>query len=325
MDNSSELRIAVVGAGEWAAKYHLPAIKSLSRQQRVSIVGIWNRTRPKAEGLAAQFGLPKVYHELEDLLDESHIDCMAVVVNSQALGDILRLLVKRNLPVICEKPPGRDGEEARELAQLVVGTNVVAFNRRYMPLNRQFKTIVDECGDIDFVDCSFYRRHRNVENFVTETGIHAVNLLEYLFGRIVKVETDRWPVAGSETYNWIASLKFFNGLRGLIKFFPCAGINLESVEINGQKITASVSTAHPFTDDPSGSIRIDIDTENGERSAKIVKQKDIDSLTAGGFVGEYRDFFEAVRNKQQTVSNFQNAWRSMVISEAIQYGTNIEL
>ena len=174
-----ELSLALIGAGEWVERYHLPTIKRLSDQQNVSIAGIWNRTRAKAEKLARDFDLPKVYGDLQEVIDDHEVDCLAIAVNSRAVGQILRTLAVRDLPLICEKPPGADAAEARELAALITRTNVVAFNRRYMPLNQRFKEFVDR-EHIEFVECSFYRRRRDVEEFITETGIHGINLLEYL-------------------------------------------------------------------------------------------------------------------------------------------------
>ncbi|MBA7486920.1 Inositol 2-dehydrogenase/D-chiro-inositol 3-dehydrogenase [subsurface metagenome] len=326
MDEQSgrDLCLAFIGAGEWVEKYHLPALRRLSRQQGVSVAGIWNRTRAKAEKLAADFSLPKVYGDLQEAADDPAINCFAVAVNSQAVGEILRTLAARNLPVICEKPPGRDGDEALQLAQRITATNVVAFNRRYMPINQQFKELIDR-ERIEFVECSFYRRQRDVERFVTETGIHGINLLEYLFGDIARVETERWKVAGSSTYNWLASLRFSSGLRGLIKFFPFAGVSLEKVEVNGRDITASVQTAHPFTDAREGAINIQKHGANGRADVEVVEQKDLEPLRAGGFEGEYLDLFEAIRKKRETVSNFQNAWRSVVVAEAVQQGAAIQL
>ncbi|HUV06538.1 MAG TPA: Gfo/Idh/MocA family oxidoreductase [Spirochaetia bacterium] len=320
-----ELHLGFIGAGDWVEKYHIPVIRRLSRRQRLSVSGIWNRTRSKAENLVARFDLPKVYRDLQEIIDDPDVDRFAVAVNSRGVRDILRRLAVRNLPVLCEKPPGRNGEEARELAEVITATNVVAFNRRYMPLNQQFKSLLEEWPGIDYVECSFYRRDRDVASFVTETGIHGINLLEYLIGDIAGLGCERWAVANTSTCNWLANLRFSNGVRGLIKFFPFAGINLEMVAVSGRGLTASIQTAHPFTDARAGFIKIDRNDSKGEIATLIIEQQELDPLTAGGFEGEYLDFFGAIRENRTTVSNFQNAWRSMVIAEAIERGNSIEL
>jgi hypothetical protein len=55
-----------------------------------------------------------------------------------------------------------------------------------------------------------------------------------------------------------------------------------------------------------------------------IEQNDLHPLRAGGFEGEYLDFFSAVRENRCTVSNFQNAWHSVAVAEAVQQGAGVE-
>jgi predicted dehydrogenase len=193
-----------------------------------------------------------------------------------------------------------------------------------MPINRQFKELLNG-EQVEYVECRFYRRNRNVAEFVTETGVHGINLLEYLFGEIAEVYTDRWTVPNSSTFNWLADIRFSTGIRGLIKFFPMVGVNMEMVEINGRDLTASVVAAHPLTDARQGFIKVQRHSGAGELGQSVVEQPEVDPLCAGGFEGEYQDFFRAIRENRETVSNFQNAWRTEVIAEAIQNGDGVKI
>jgi len=321
----TELRLAIIGAGEWVQKYHLPVIRQLSQREHVEIVGIWNRTSSKAEKLASEFGISKIYRDLQEIVNDQDINCISVAVNRQIVGNVLRTLAVRKLPVLCEKPPGRDGNEARELADLITTSNVVAFNRRYMPLNQRFKEMAGEQEQIQFADCSFYRRGRDVPDFVNETGVHGINLLEYLCGNIVKVTTERWSIPGSNTFNIVAKLQFAGGARGQIRFFPLSGVNLEKIEVTGKGFTASINSAHPLTDTREGIITLTRQEASGDPSVTREKQKDQSPLSAGGFEGEYLDFFRSIRDGSETLSNFQNAWRSVMIAEAVQNGLSLEM
>jgi predicted dehydrogenase len=93
------LRVAVIGASEWATTYHLPALKLLESCEgrtsaasedrgtgssmdpggggctgavfpRVRLHGIWNRTGAQAEAAARRFAIPRVYRSLEELLED---------------------------------------------------------------------------------------------------------------------------------------------------------------------------------------------------------------------------------------------------------------
>ena len=53
----SELRFGVIGTGFWA-RYQLAAWREVPGAR---CVALYNRTRAKAEKLAAEFGIPAVY------------------------------------------------------------------------------------------------------------------------------------------------------------------------------------------------------------------------------------------------------------------------
>ncbi|MEW5816619.1 MAG: Gfo/Idh/MocA family oxidoreductase [Spirochaetota bacterium] len=96
----SSLNLALVGAGAWMEKYHIPAIMSLSEKWNLRIRGIWNRTIEKAEACAATYGIPRVYESLEELTLDSETDCRVVVVSKTALAETLRVLTRRPIPLI---------------------------------------------------------------------------------------------------------------------------------------------------------------------------------------------------------------------------------
>lgn len=71
------------------------------------------------------------------------------------------------LPMLVEKPPVGSYREALELAARVRASNVVGFNRRYMPLNRRFRELaaglIDEYRD--FPAAIADPGHATVSNF----------------------------------------------------------------------------------------------------------------------------------------------------------------
>ncbi len=325
MESTKEkgLELVVIGAGDWVARYHLPAILKLAPQYNVHIKGIWNRTISKAQNLARQFGIQRVYNTVEDIIKDPYIDCAIVVVNSMAVGDLVKKLSACKIPILCEKPPGKNSSEAKELADVMKSTNVVGFNRRYAPLNRKFKALIDSNISIHFVECHFFRRHRDTPCFVTETGIHAINLMEYFFGNISVVQTQKCFQKRMKNYNWIVNLEFTGGVKGIAKFFPNAGINMESFEVHGDDLSAYIYSAQHYTDEKKSRIVIYKNTNENELIKKELEELESDPLKARGFIDEYIDFFEAVRSGSSTVSNFQNAWSSLEVAEAIEYGRNL--
>lgn len=318
--HGNTIKIGMIGATEWVARQHLPALQYLSQRRNIAIHGIWNRTRAKAEALAKTFRIPQVYNSLSELITDDELDCVSVVVSSSAVGGILQELNQSNLPLICEKPPGKDSQEAKFLSGLVTVPNVVAFNRCYAPLNQQFKRMIDQQPTIHFVECHFYRRNRDDPFFVTETGVHGINLLEYFFGVITRVDTRRWYQEDKKNYNWLAILEFMSGVKGLVKFFPFAGINMESVEAHGRDISLYLHAAQNYTDEPNSKIVINKNTQDNRLHQECIAEEEQNPLITEGLVGEYTEFFDAVVNGEPTTSNFQNAWTSVEVAEIIASG-----
>ena len=311
----------MVGAGQWAVEYHLPTLHSKALKHKLNLCGIWNRTRLKSERAARRWGIPHIYTSLDELMQDSNIDAVSVVVNRRAVGRILRTISERDLPLLCEKPPGKNYQEARKLSTVVNPTSVVAFNRRYSPLNQKFKSLVDKLESIQFVECHFLRRHRDDQQFVTETGVHGINFLEYLFGPIRAVDAERWFSKEKNNYNWLARLTFASGLRGLIKFFPFAGISLESIEVHGDDVSLYLDSDQHFTDTTQGRITLCRNNKQNKIAKRnIFVNREGGRLTHGGFVGEYLDFIAAVQTGKEPLSNLENSWTSMRAAEIIEQG-----
>jgi len=131
------LNLAVLGTGEWARTYYLPALKYLESRVPLRIAGIWNRTTEKAVETARVFAVEKVYRSLEEAIDEERLDCFCVLDNPRVIPEIIEKLLRRNLPIFTEKSPGRTYREALRLADSVKVPNVVAFNRRYIMMTVQ--------------------------------------------------------------------------------------------------------------------------------------------------------------------------------------------
>ncbi|MFA6507948.1 MAG: Gfo/Idh/MocA family oxidoreductase [Treponemataceae bacterium] len=314
MISRKPIRVAVLGAGDWARQYHLPALKALEEEIPLKIAGIWNRTTALAELAARQFGLCHAYSSLDEAMNDKNLDCFVVLVNSTALLEIVSSLVVRHLPIFTEKPPGKSYEEALKLAEIVDTPNVVAFNRRYMPLNRRFKELADSIGSAYFAECRFYRNERTYDHFILETGVHGINYMEYLCGPIRTARTEKRMLPHNGTDLWISSVTFESGMRGIMKFFPCCGSSVERYEVHGQNTSIYLNCPQTYTSDHPGKIVVH---EKGKMTSSV-QDEESEPLLSAGFLDEYRDFFRAVREGSHTASNIRNACNTMRVAEAIE-------
>lgn len=311
------VRLAVVGTGGWARQYHLPALMALRHEGAVEVAGMWNRTAAAAADAARQFAVQRVYRSLDELLDDDQVDGYVVVVHSGVVVDVVSALLARPLPILAEKPPGGSYRDALALADRVGVPNVVGFNRRYMPLNRRFRALAGTLPGAYYAGCRFYRHDRTHARFVGETGIHAINFMEFLGGPIrdVRCEPQRRGAAGAGVT--VAWLEFETGMAGLIEFLPCSGSSIERYEVHGPSSSLYLESPTPYCSDVPGRIVVH---EQGRPAAVIAGAADAGGgIDAAGLIAEYRDFLAAIADPAHpTASNFRNACNTMRIAEAIE-------
>lgn len=318
IEKRNSLRVAVIGAGDWAQQYHFPALALLASEGAVTIAGVWNRTAATAERVARQFSIGRVYRSLEEVLTDAQLDCFVVLVNSNVLAETVGRLLVRGLPIFTEKPPGATYQEALMLAERVTVPNLVAFNRRYMPINRRFKELADAIEGVYFAECHFYRNERLYDHFVRETGVHGINYMEYLCGPIRELHTETGRIARNGSQFWISSVTFESGTRGVFKFFPCCGSSIERYEVHGQETSIYLHCPQSYTSDHPGRIEVH---KSGHVDSIIYDAEEEEDLLSMGIVDEYREFFAAVLHGSGTASNFANACNTMKVAEAIEAGT----
>lgn len=314
------VHVAVLGAGNWSRQCHLPTLELLKKEQSIEIAGIWDRSADNARSASATFGINRVYPSIDDLIEDEHIDCFAVIVSSNLLRQVINRLILRDLPILMEKPPGKNYEEACWLANSVTMPNVVAFDRRYIPINQHFKSLVDQLEEPSLATSHFYRNQRQTERFITETGIHAINYMEYLFGPVADVHTIKPPSKNSQSES-IAIATFTSGMNGVFNFLPNSGSNFERYEVHSAEKSLYLFCPHFYTSDHPGKIEI----YSQGRLYSTIACGECSSSGSSGVIHAYRDFLQAIHEGKETVSNLINARNSMRIAETIQTGNNLSV
>jgi len=190
-----DLRFAVLGAGFWAqfqvaAWQHVPGAVP---------VAIYNRTRGKAEAIAARFGIPAVYDDAEALLRTEALDFVDIITDNDSHGRFTAMAAARHLPVICQKPLAPTLTEARAMAETCRAAGVkllVHENWRWQQPIRELKRVLDTAvigrpvrasleiitGVDDYVNQPFLKGLDRL--LLADTGIHVLDTLRFLFGEV---------------------------------------------------------------------------------------------------------------------------------------------
>jgi predicted dehydrogenase len=130
-----KLRIAIAGAG-MVTRHHLIA---WSRMSKVEVVAIYNRTLDKANVRAREFGIPKVYSDIEEMLDQERPDALDIAVATEAHREFAKTAAEHGAAILCQKPMAPTLKETEEMVA-EIGEKVrfmVHENWRFRPQYRQ--------------------------------------------------------------------------------------------------------------------------------------------------------------------------------------------
>lgn len=191
-------RLAVIGCGFWS-RFQISAWKELSG---VEIVGVWNRTRSRAEILASQMSIPYVAESPESLIQTCRPDAVDIVTDVGTHAQFVRLSVNNRIPVICQKPMTTSLSEANDIVSYAASHHVPFYvheNWRWQKPIRALKKEIDSGvigrifrARIDFVtgfpvfDNQPFLR--TLPQFIlTDMGSHILDVARFLFGEPASV------------------------------------------------------------------------------------------------------------------------------------------
>src|SRR5215212_9612702 len=187
------LRFAIFGTGFWA-RFQLAAWREL---EGVECVALYNRTRAKADVLAREFGVARVYDDPVALLDQEQLDFIDIISDVDTHSRFVRLAAQHRLPVICQKPMAPTLAEAERMVAACRDAGVPFFiheNWRWQTPIRRLKYLLEQ-GQIGrpfraridmisgfpvFANQPFLK---DLEQFIiTDLGSHTLDAARMLFG-----------------------------------------------------------------------------------------------------------------------------------------------
>ena len=208
-----------VGAG-YFSRFQYQAWNELPETE---ILAVCNRSVDKAEVIARDFDIPKVYpiDDYERMLDELRPDFVDIITPPETHLPLVEMALQRKVAVICQKPLAPTWEECRRMEQLVNATDVpfmVHENWRWQPWYREIKQLMAGGVIGEFFHCAiqtrlgdgwgedaylarqpFFRDYPRL--FIYETGVHFLDTFRFLFGEVDSIHASiarRNPVIKGE-------------------------------------------------------------------------------------------------------------------------------
>ena len=327
----SKVRVALIGAGTMANRFHYPSLASLPN---VELVGISDLVEAKAQETARRFGIPpeRVYTDYRQMLSDVQPQVVYVLMPPQHLYEPVHHVLQQGRHVFVEKPLGLTVTQARMLSYTAEQhgcLTMVGFQRRYSPAMVSIRRQVEERGPIHFAEVDFLKSTSDltkpagfydgaIDPF-TSDGVHAVDLVRWLCGgEVEEVHPDvrRRGVSGPVPNAFAALVTFSTGAVGTVHYNQLTGRRIFRAEFHGPNITGYVDAdRESFLVADDGEPEMSSSQEFARGS--VPSDQELQPEHWQGFWHESKHFIDCVAAGQQPGSTFADAVKSMELTQRI--------
>ncbi|MFC0211156.1 Gfo/Idh/MocA family protein [Paenibacillus chartarius] len=229
LPSDKDVGIAIVGAGEIVAACHLPAY----RMAGFHVAGIYDVNKARAEALAAQYGIGRVYDTYEQLLSDPQVQVVDFAVPAKVQPNLAVQAAEAGKHMLCQKPLAENYADAVRIAKACAAAGVkgaVNQQMRWSPGIRASHTLMRRgwLGDLlqasiavnvkqEFASWPWLRTMPTLE-FMYHS-IHYIDSIRFLFGEPEYVYADGARFPGQQCIGETRTLlhiKFPGEARGLI-------------------------------------------------------------------------------------------------------------
>jgi predicted dehydrogenase/threonine dehydrogenase-like Zn-dependent dehydrogenase len=241
---SGQVRVGVLGAGNFAQGVLIPAIKAAGAE----MAGLCASSGARAKSSADKFGFAFCTTDEEEIYSDASINAIAIATRHHLhAGQVVRAL-EAGKHVFCEKPLCLNEQELERIERAYARGGdlrlMVGFNRRFAAMARRMKEFLSQSGGplaMHYrVNAGALPKDHWIEDAEQGGGrilgevCHFVDFLSFLCGAApVAVSARSVNSAGGQDV--IASLEFADGSQGTISYL-CSGdraFSKERVEVFG--------------------------------------------------------------------------------------------
>ncbi len=268
------VKLAIIGTSWWVDAMYLPALKE---HPDADVVAICGRDLDRAQARAKQWGIPKVFTDVEALF-ELELDAVIIASSNDSHYSLTIKALKKGLHVLCEKPLALSYPEALDMYQLARKKglkNMTPFTYSYMPTARYLKELIDSgfIGQPLDLNLRYYTGYgRNPEYMwrfdkgkagsgaLGDIASHFIYLAMYFYGDITgifaklgtQMQRSHYDIEG-QPYEQaddsaLLSFSFANGALGSIHVTTLATEETTFGQIHQMDFHGSEGTLRSFTD-----------------------------------------------------------------------------
>lgn len=313
-------KITVIGCGWVSQACHGPAYRLYARRRApVELTACCDSDTARAQDFRSQFGFARAYTDYREMLNAEKPSVVCLNVPEKLACAMGVTILEHGYPLLAEKPPGVSVAEVDRLAAAARANdapNMVAFNRRYMPLMVELKQRLAR-HELHHIHYTLARIGRRGGDFAA-TGIHAIDAVRFLAGADytnIRFSYQELPAQGPSVANTRLDCTFANGLTASIELNPVSGANIERAVVQGQDVTFLLYSNNGF--DAPGSLKqydkgsLVLDLNGGEFSQST------EDYILSGFYAEDAAFFDALRSGAPVKDDIRSARQSVEIMQCL--------
>ncbi|MFF2091265.1 Gfo/Idh/MocA family protein [Paenibacillus sp. NPDC058174] len=323
-------KLCVVGCGGIAWRGHGPAYRRYAAEHPdTELAACVDLDREKASAFAAEFGFARTYDQVEEALEKERPDVVCLLVPAPYIAASAAAILEKGYPLLMEKPPGVSKEEALQIAAAARRPdgseipNRVAFNRRYMPIVAQARSLAEQWMNEDRLHHLAYnigRVNRTDDEDASVTLIHGIDTLRELAGsdyRDIRLSYRKLSHLGAGVTNVALEGEFWSGAMFSLNYYPVAGAVYERAELLGENVTLRLKLPFWTSHDSPGSVELwsgngRIADDEGAAVAGLEEP-----YVVNGFYEENASFFNAVRAGRKPTGGIATAIQSVEVAEAV--------
>ena len=321
-----QIKLCLIGCGGHAKKVYADSISKYMREfGDVELLACCDTDIEKARAFSEKTGFARVYSDYDNMLNIEKPDAVILVTPFFYTAQIAVDVIERGFHVLLEKPPGNNVDDCLAIADAVTRKdpiNMVAFNRRNMPMTKKLVEIIrggEKPLNLQHIDYQMYRYRRNADYFHT-TAIHGIDMVGHIAGSTYKrvgfqyADVERY---GQYATNFFLQGLFGNGVTTQQSYCRLSGMMMERLTIAADDVTIYAETPLWHGPDFPGVIKIyrDMVLETQISGAELDGGQEL--FETDGFYNQLCEFINCVKTGQMTSNGIFSAIDSMKIANCL--------
>jgi predicted dehydrogenase len=197
------IKVGVVGGG--FGRVHILAYRATPG---VEVTAFCQRTKTSAQKIARDFGIPHVFTDYREMLDQANLDAVSLTTPTNVHLAMVSEAFDHRVSVLCEKPLAMNQEEAAAMlkhAEEARAIHMTAFNFRFIPAFYRMKELMQEGyvgSRVLHVEAAWFSERRSDPSLplgwrdqketvgfgaMGDSGVHLVDLVRWLAGDFKRV------------------------------------------------------------------------------------------------------------------------------------------